>query len=48
MTIQLPASVEAPLRDLARKEKRKVEALVEEAVRMFLLNRSIKAALDLT
>lgn len=36
MTIELPASVEAPLRALARKEKRNIEALVEEAVRMFL------------
>lgn len=36
MTIELPASVEAPLRALARREKRNIEALVEEAVRMFL------------
>lgn len=47
MTVELPASVETPLRDLARKEKREVEALVEEAVRT-LLETSAITDLDLS
>ena len=36
MTIELPGSVEGPLRDLARKQDRDIGALVEDAVRQYL------------
>ena len=36
MTIELPRSVEEPLRDLARRQDREVGALVEDAVRQYL------------
>lgn len=36
MTIELPGSVEEPLRDLARRQDREIGALVEDAVRQYL------------
>ena len=36
MTIELPSSVEGPLRDLARRQDREIGALVEDAVRQYL------------
>ncbi len=36
MTIELPASVEEQLRDLAARQGREIRALVEEAIRQYL------------